>query len=327
MNTQKHEVLSVRHLKVTSFNYAELVRDVSLSIHPGEIVGLVGESGSGKSISAMSIAGLLPEGISIAYGQVFFQGKEITYLKPGERKGINGKKLGVIYQDASQALNPLIRIGEQIGEVLQIHHSMSKQDQKARVIGTMRAVNLPDPEELYYRFPHELSGGQRQRVLIAMAIINNPDLLIADEPTTALDVTVRAQILDLIKTINRSKQNSILYISHDLSTVKKLCDRVYVLYAGMVVEVGTAEQIIHQPKHVYTQQLLASIPTKEKRSKPLLQMKPRKQDHRGPAVCCQFVDRCPFAMEICRQEVPTLLHQGEEHYVACFLAQKEKEVE
>ncbi len=319
-------ILSVQNLKVTSFSGAELVRDISLSIKQGEIVGLVGESGSGKSISAMAIAGLLPEGISVSQGQVVFQNEEITYLKPNQRKDINGKRIGIIYQDASQALNPLMRIGQQIGEVLKIHHMMKQKERKARVIGTMKAVNLPNPEELYNRYPHELSGGQRQRVLIAMAIINNPELLIADEPTTALDATVRTQILDLIQAINQSKQNSILYISHDLSTVKKLCDRVYVLYAGMVVEIGSTEQIIKHPQHVYTQQLLASIPTKEKRGKILLQMKPKIKDLRGPAKSCLFAERCPYAMDVCWQKIPPMYQVEEGHQAACFLIKKEMEV-
>lgn len=317
-------ILSVKNLKVTSISGAELVRNISLSIQQGEIVGLVGESGSGKSISAMAIAGLLPEGISISKGQILFKEQEITHLKSSQRKGINGKRIGIIYQDAAQALNPLMRIGKQIGEVLEIHSPMNRKERKARVIGTMKAVNLLNPEELYERYPHELSGGQRQRVLIAMAIINNPKLLIADEPTTALDVTVRSQILDLIQTINQSKKNSILYISHDLLTVKKLCDRVYVLYAGMVVEIGSTEQIINDPQHVYTQQLLASIPTKEKRGQTLLQMKPKIKDLRSPAKFCQFAERCPHAMKICRQAIPPMYQVARGHQAACFLVEKGK---
>lgn len=251
-------ILEVSHLKVISANRKELVRDVSLKIMPGEIVGLVGESGSGKSISIMAISGLLPDGISIASGQVKFKGQDITYFSKKERREINGKQIGLIYQDASQALNPLMKIGKQIGEVLQIHSKMTAAQIKSRVIGTMKAVNLDRAEELYKRYPHQLSGGQRQRVLIAMAIINNPELLIADEPTTALDVTVQSQILSLLKFINRSKHNQMLYISHDLSTVKELCDRVYVLYAGIPVETGSASQIIENPRHLYTKALLES---------------------------------------------------------------------
>lgn len=320
-------LLKVENLKVVSANGAELVRDVSLEIKEGEIVGLVGESGSGKSISAMAIAGLLPQGISIAEGKIYFKGQDITYLKSEQRRDINGRQIGIIHQDAAQALNPLMRIGNQIGEVLNIHYNLSSNDLRARVLGTMRAVNLSKPEKLYKRFPHELSGGQRQRVLIAMAIINNPDLLIADEPTTALDLAVQSQVLNLIKLITKSKNNSVLYISHDLSTINTLCDRVYVLYAGIPVEVGRANQIIQNPKHVYTKLLLESMPTPDKKGKKLLKMKPRLKDNRGPAVNCQFVDRCPFAFERCYHEVPPMYDVEEDHQAACFLLDRTKKEE
>ncbi|MDI9490295.1 MAG: ABC transporter ATP-binding protein [Clostridiaceae bacterium] len=311
--------LKVEHLKVVSTQGAELVRDVSLAIKPGEIVGLVGESGSGKSITTMAIVGILPDGISIAKGKILFQGQDITRISADERCGINGNKLGIIYQDASQALNPLMRIGKQIDEVLKIHTDLSLSERQDRVLGTMRAVNLPDVKNLAKRYPHELSGGQRQRVLIAMAIINNPQLLIADEPTTALDVTVTAQILDLIKIINESKQISVLYISHDFSTVNKLCDRVFVLYAGIPVEIGSVKQVIENPQHPYTELLLESIPTKEKRGQKLLRMKGRTQDPRGPALNCQFADRCPKAFGRCRQELPPMYQVTPGHTAACFL--------
>ena len=231
--TKPEYILKVEHLKVVSTQGAELVRDVSLKIKPGEIVGLVGESGSGKSISTMAIAGILPEGISVAQGNIFFNGQDITRISAQERCKINGNKLGIIYQDASQSLNPLIRIGKQIDEVLKIHTNLNLKERRERVYGTMRAVNLSQVEKLARRYPHELSGGQRQRVLIAMAIINNPELLIADEPTTALDVSVKAQIIKLIKLINLSRRASVLYISHDFSTVKNcviefmFCIRAY----------------------------------------------------------------------------------------------------
>ncbi|NLJ94281.1 MAG: ABC transporter ATP-binding protein [Clostridiaceae bacterium] len=318
----KSDILRVENLKVTSANGAELVRDISLNVKRGEIVGLVGESGSGKSITIMSIAGLLPKGISIASGRVFFEGRDITKLTNNQRQTINGSRLGVIYQDAAQALNPLMTIGKQIGEVLQIHTKMPRKEIKYRILAAMRAVNLPDPEKTYKSYPHELSGGQRQRVLIAMAIINNPELLIADEPTTALDVNVKIQVLELIKIINESKNLSVLYISHDLSTIQHICDRVYVLYAGIPVEVGRTEQIIHEPKHPYTSLLIDSAPTKEKRGKKLAVMKPRVQDQRGPATNCQFASRCPFAFKKCYQKIPHMISAGKNHEVACFLYNK-----
>ncbi len=318
MEKDSSPILQVEHLKVVSANQKALVRDVSLKIMPGEIVGLVGESGSGKSISVMAMTGLLPDGISIDSGHVRFKGQEITHFSKKQRQNINGKLIGLIHQDASQALNPLRKIGWQIGEVLAIHSQMSRAEIKARVLGTMKAVNLSDAEELYNRYPYQLSGGQRQRVLIAMAIINNPELLIADEPTTALDVTVQAQILKLIKLINQSKNSSILYISHDLSTVKKLCDRVYVLYAGIPVEVGTAEQIIENPCHVYTKALLACIPTPDKKGQALLKMRPKLRDLRGPIEDCPFLDRCSRAFEPCREAMPDMFKIEEQHFAACY---------
>ncbi|HHU52795.1 MAG TPA: ABC transporter ATP-binding protein [Clostridiaceae bacterium] len=320
--TKSEYILQVEHLKVVSAQGAELVRDVSLKIKPGEIVGLVGESGSGKSISTMAIAGILPEGISIAQGNIYFNGQDITHISTRDRCKINGNKLGIIYQDASQSLNPLIRIGKQIDEVLKIHTDLSPQERRNRVYGTMRAVNLPDVKKLAKRYPHELSGGQRQRVLIAMAIINNPELLIADEPTTALDVSVKAQIIELIKLINFSRKASVLYISHDFSTVKELCDRVYVLYQGIPVEVGETMQITEQPQHMYTKLLLESIPTPEKRGRHLLTMKARTRDYRGPATNCLFADRCPKVFERCRQEVPDMYEVCNGHQAACFLFDK-----
>ncbi|NLM18872.1 MAG: ABC transporter ATP-binding protein [Clostridiaceae bacterium] len=317
--TKPEYILKVEHLKVVSTQGAELVRDVSLKIKPGEIVGLVGESGSGKSISTMAIAGILPEGISVAQGNIFFNGQDITRISAQERCKINGNKLGIIYQDASQSLNPLIRIGKQIDEVLKIHTNLNLKERRERVYGTMRAVNLSQVEKLARRYPHELSGGQRQRVLIAMAIINNPELLIADEPTTALDVSVKAQIIKLIKLINLSRRASVLYISHDFSTVKKLCDRVYVLYQGIPVEVGATTQIIKQPQHMYTKLLLESIPSPEKRGQRLLTMKARTRDYRGPATNCLFADRCPKVFERCRQELPDMYEVCNDHQAACFL--------
>ena len=270
---EKHDsteyILELDRLKVATKLGAELVRSVSLKIRPGEIVGLVGESGAGKSITAMSIAGLLPEGIAVSQGSIQFKGREISHLTKKDRQQINGRDLGIIYQDAAQALNPLMRIGRQVGESLQIHTDMSKDEIKARVIGTLKAVQLPNPEALYQAYPHELSGGQRQRVLIAMAIINNPDLLIADEPTTALDVSVKNQILDLIRLIQQTKGNSVLYISHDLDTVSRICDRVYVLYDGRPIEEGKVEEVMARPKHPYTKLLIGSRPRLAKRGQKL----------------------------------------------------------
>lgn len=312
-------LLEIDHLKVLSATNAELVRDVSLTIHEGEIVGLVGESGCGKSITALTVAGLLPPGIRPGSGRVVFQGRDITCLPPAERRKLNGNSIGMVFQDALSALNPTMRVGRQICEVLRLHSDLNKAGRVKRVIETMLAVGLQQPKEIFRRFPHELSGGQRQRVLIAMALINRPALLIADEPTTALDVAVQAQILELIREINRTAGVSVLFISHDLSTVRRLCDRVEVLYAGIPAETGPTEDILKRPAHVYTRMLLDAIPTPDKKYKRLSAIPGRLPDSRGTATHCMFADRCPAALPICKTALPPVREVRPGHFAACFL--------
>ncbi|NLL65029.1 MAG: ABC transporter ATP-binding protein [Clostridiaceae bacterium] len=314
-------LLQIEHLKVQSFTGAELVRDVSFTVADGEIVGLVGESGCGKSITALTVAGLLPEGIRPTRGRVVFDHVDMVTLSRQERRALNGSRIGMVFQDALTALNPLLPVGHQIGEVLKIHTDMNRIERRKRVLEVMSAVDLPNPEELSRRYPHELSGGQRQRVLIAMAVINNPSLLIADEPTTALDSVVQGQILALLKDINSKEQVSILFISHDLSTVRRLCDRVVVLYAGIPAEIGTTAQVLARPAHVYTELLLAAIPTPDKRGQTLAQIPGQVADDRGPVTFCPFAPRCPKAISRCRKELPELREVEPGHWVACFLAE------
>lgn len=313
-------LLAVRHLKVLSATGAELVRDVSLTVRPGEIVGLVGESGCGKSITALAVAGLLPPGIRAGAGSICLDGQTVTDLDAAARARQYRHHIGMVFQDALTALNPLMQVGHQIAEVLKIHTGLNRAARYRRVLATMDAVGLPEPAALYRRYPHQLSGGQRQRVLIAMAIINRPRLLIADEPTTALDLDVQAQILALLKHINRSEGVSILFISHDLSTVRDLCDRVNVLYAGIPAEAGSTAAVISRPAHVYTRMLMEAVPTPEKRGLPLNPIPGRVPDHRAAATCCLFADRCPAVQAVCRERLPQMQRVGQDHEAACFAA-------
>jgi oligopeptide/dipeptide ABC transporter ATP-binding protein len=295
-----------------------------LSVQRGEIVGLVGESGCGKSMTALAVSGLLPEGIHISRGFIRFGGKDLAELSGRERRALNGSRIGIVFQDAMAALNPTMRVGRQIAEVLKIHTDVSAAERRERTLKTMADVGLEQPERLMRRFPHELSGGQRQRVLIAMAVITRPPLLIADEPTTALDVGVQDQILKMLAKICRRENMAILYISHDLSTVRRLCDRVCVLYAGMPAETGPTAELLQDPKHEYTRMLLQAIPTPDKKGQRLSAIPGRLPDNRGPAEHCLFADRCPQAFDRCRQEVPPTRTVHPQHTAACFLNERKE---
>ncbi len=316
---QQAPLLEIDQLKVLSRTQAELVRQVSLTVHKGEIVGLVGESGCGKSMTALAVSGLLPEGIRVGQGTMRFQGRDLEGMSRSERRSLNGRQIGIVFQDAMAALNPTMRVGGQISELLKLHTNLKRSERKGRALSTMRDVGLEQPERLYRRYPHELSGGQRQRVLIAMAVITRPPLLIADEPTTALDASVQDQILELLLNISRKDDVAILYISHDLGTVKRLCDRVCVLYAGIPAETGPTMDVLHSPKHEYTKMLLQSVPTPNKKGQKLSAIPGRLPDSRGPATCCLFADRCPRAFDRCHNEVPATRVVGPGHTAACFL--------
>ena len=233
----------------------------------GEIVGLVGESGSGKSMSALAIAGLLSRRDMHKRGQILFDGLDLLTCERSKLRKIQGNEISMIFQEPMTSLNPVKRIGWQIEESLRIHTELNKEERYQKAIEMMKEVELPDPERLYRQYPHELSGGMRQRVMIAAAMICNPRILIADEPTTALDVTIQAQIVELLKRMNREKQTSILFISHDLSLVKQLCERVLVMKGGYIVETGLTQEVFAHPEEEYTQRLIAAIPKVERNGK------------------------------------------------------------
>ena len=244
-----------------------VVYDFDLELKAGEIVGLVGESGSGKSMSALAIAGLLSRRDMHKRGQILFDGLDLLTCERSKLRKIQGNEISMIFQEPMTSLNPVKRIGWQIEESLRIHTELNKEERYQKALEMMKDVELPDPERLYRQYPHELSGGMRQRVMIAAAMICNPRILIADEPTTALDVTIQAQIVELLKRMNREKQTSILFISHDLSLVKQLCERVLVMKGGYIVETGLTQEVFAHPKEEYTQRLIAAIPKVKRNGK------------------------------------------------------------
>ncbi len=261
-------MLEIRDLHVKFHNRdREAVSGVSLTIHDGEILGLVGESGSGKSVTAMSIAGLLPRRQCTFSGDILLDGKDLLHADRSELRKIHGKEIGVVFQEPMSSMDPLMRVGEQVGEALRIHTAMSREERKTKVLSAMEDVELQNPEEVYRKYPHELSGGMLQRAMIAAAIVIEPSLLLLDEPTTALDVTIQAQILTLLKKLNCEYGMSMLFISHNLNVVRKLCKNVAVMKQGELVETGETEEIFYHPKHPYTKKLIEAIPTREGREK------------------------------------------------------------
>lgn len=268
--------MSEKHLlKVTDLNIEfhdhiipeTVVYDFDLTLDEGDIVGLVGESGSGKSMSALAIAGLLSRKDMQKKGQILFQGMDLLTCERSMLRNIQGNDISVIFQEPMTSLNPVKKIGWQVEESLRIHTKLSKEDRYQKAIQMLNDVELDNPERVYEQYPHELSGGMRQRVMIAAAMICTPKILIADEPTTALDVTIQAQIVELLKKINREKGTAILFISHDLSLVKQLCERVLVMQGGYIVESGSTEEVFNHPKEEYTKKLIAAIPKVERHKK------------------------------------------------------------
>ena len=256
-------MLEIRDLHVKFHNRdREAVAGISLTIGDGEIMGLVGESGSGKSVTAMSIAGLLPRKQCDLSGDILLDGEDLLHAPRSALRQIHGRKIGVVFQEPMSAMDPLMRVGEQVGEVLRIHTKLTSAQRREKVLEVLAAVELPDPEGVYEKYPHELSGGMLQRAMIAGAIVIHPSLLLLDEPTTALDVTIQAQILELLKRLNAEKGISMLFISHNLNVVRKLCRRVAVMQRGLLVEEGDTEQVFFHPQHPYTQRLIEAIPTR-----------------------------------------------------------------
>jgi peptide/nickel transport system ATP-binding protein len=321
-------ILEVKNLR-TSFRVegGELIAvdDVSFSVKPGQTVGIVGESGCGKSVTSLSIMGLIPDPPGkIIGGEILFKGKNLVGLNAHEMRKIRGNQISMIFQEPMTSLNPVFTIGDQIMEAVILHQKLSRSQAKEKAIDMLRLVGIPAPERRVNEYPHQLSGGMRQRVMIAMALSCNPHVLIADEPTTALDVTIQAQILELMKSLREKLQMAVVLITHDLGVVAETCDYVVVMYAGKVVEEGTAEDIFYRPSHPYTKGLLNSIPshTGEKKSGRLETIPGLVPNLLKLPVGCRFQDRCKRRQEVnsaqCTTSEPELKEIGAGHKAACF---------
>lgn len=292
------------------------VDNVSFSLEAGEILGIVGESGSGKSVTAFSLMNLLDAPGRVAGGEVRFKGRNLRDCSPREWQALRGDRIAMVFQDPMMSLNPVMRIGAQLTETVRVHHRCSRSEAVDRAIGALKRVGIPAPDERMRAYPHELSGGMRQRVAIANALINQPDLIIADEPTTALDVTIQAQILYEMKLLVRESGAAAIWISHDLAVVKDLVDRVCVMYAGRVVEQGPVADVIRQPLHPYTRGLLASLPTAETRGQRLLAIPGATPPLSALPPGCAFAPRCGRASTACAQVPPAVVVRGRTH--RCF---------
>ncbi len=316
-------LLSVEDLHVRFRTYAGLVHAVNgmtFNVRQGEIFGLVGESGCGKSVTGFAVVRMVPHPGEIVRGRIKLQSEDLTQKSEAEMKDIRGGRIAMIFQDPSASLNPVFSIGNQVTRVIRQHVSASRDEARQLALKMFDAVGLPDPESVYRAYPHELSGGMQQRVMIAMALSSGAELLIADEPSTALDVTIQAQILALLTRLRETQGVSILLITHDLGVVAETCDRVGVAYAGNIVEMGRVEDVLYQMKHPYTQGLLAALPRPTHRGQPLQSIKGSVPDGLHLAPGCPFQPRCPEAMDICQVEKPPLVPVGpKEHVAACHL--------
>ena len=318
------KLLEVKDLAVsfkTYFGEVEAVRGISFHVNKGETVALVGESGCGKSVTASSIMQLLPMPPAFyKRGQILFEGEDIVKKSEKEMQKIRGNKISMIFQDPMTSLNPTMRIGKQIVEGLIKHQKLSAKEAEKKAIEMLDLVSVPQPEKRIKQYPHEFSGGMRQRVMIALAMVSNPKLLIADEPTTALDVTVQAQILDLMKSIQEKLGTSIILITHDLGVVADMCDRVIVMYGGQLMEEGTVYEIFKEPRHPYTRKLLGSVPRLDmSRSETLHSIPGTPPDLYKPPKGCPFYDRCDEAMVICKEHMPEKEYHTNTHYSCCWL--------
>ena len=317
-------ILQIENLKtsfMTSNGEVQAVRGVSFSVEKGEIVGLVGESGSGKSVTSMSILKLLADTARIKEGTILFEGQDLTQCSRAQMRKIRGGKISMIFQDPMSSLNPLIPVGKQVAEMIREHHPEKSRAQiKQEVLSLFEQVRIPEPEKRFKSFPHEFSGGMRQRVMIAMALANRPELLIADEPTTALDVTIQDQILKQLRELKKEYGTSIIFITHDLGVVAELCDRVVVLYGGLVMEEASIFDIFEHPSHPYTLGLLASIPALDQdKSRRLLPIPGSPPDMTKPPLGCPFAPRCPYARVICGQSLPEMRALSKDHKSRCWL--------
>jgi oligopeptide/dipeptide ABC transporter ATP-binding protein len=317
-------VLEVKQLQTYFFSaqgtrVVKAVDGVSFTLNEGETLGVVGESGSGKTVTSMSLLRLLPPAARIVGGEVWFQGENLLTKSEREMRDLRGSQLTMILQDPMMSLNPLFTIGEQIAEPLRIHRHMRGAKLVERIKELLRGVRIPSPEVRLREYPHQMSGGMRQRIVGAIGISCEPKLLIADEPTTSLDVTIQAQYLNLLKDIQQRSRLAMIFITHNIGIVAKMCDNVGVMYAGKLVERAPVRMIFNQPAHPYTEALLQAVPKLTDRSKRLWSIEGQPPDLANPPTGCPFNPRCPHAEDRCRREVPPEFHVGENHYTRCWL--------
>ncbi|MBN2051680.1 MAG: ABC transporter ATP-binding protein [Spirochaetales bacterium] len=323
---ERNKVLEVKNLKTWFHTFKGVVKavdDVSFELYEKEILGIVGESGGGKSITGFSIINMIDEPGIIETGEILFEGRNIVRLSEGEMNKIRGKKISMIFQDPMTSLNPVYTIGKQLEEILILHESLSKKERRNRCIELLKAVGISNAEKRLKNYPHEFSGGMRQRVVIAIALASNPKIIIADEPTTALDVTIQAQILRLMKKLVRENNCALILITHDLAVIAEMADRVNVMYCGKIVESGYTRDIIFHHLHPYTQGLIGSIPgtdTEKKRLTTIEGVVPNMFDlPKG----CKFAPRCAYRQPVCFEEEPEIRDFGDNHRAACFFPVRE----
>jgi peptide/nickel transport system ATP-binding protein/oligopeptide transport system ATP-binding protein len=321
MEKNQRPLLSIEDLAISfrsDTQVSRAVEGVSLTVHAKETVCLVGESGCGKTVTALSILGLVPRPPGhISGGRIQFKGQDLLTFSEERLQKVRGREIAMIFQEPLTSLNPVFTVGAQIQEAIDVHAYLPPSESWGKTIELLNDVGIPSPEERAGDFPHQLSGGQRQRVMIAMALACDPALIVADEPTTALDVTVQAQILSLLRNIQKDRGMSVLYITHDLGVVAGIADRVYVMYSGVIVEEGDVSALFKNPKHPYTQGLLASLPTREKRGKRLYSIPGSVPDPAHKPAGCPFHPRCPSAVESCREVFPSFCDYGEGHLARC----------
>ena len=319
-----NNILEIKNLQFSFRTYGGVVksvRDVSFNVRKGEILGIVGESGCGKSVTSQCILRLNPEPPGFFEGgSIKYRGEEIITKTDKEMRKIRGAEIGFIFQDPMTSLNPTMTVGKQIEEVFVGRGKMTRKQKKERALEILRLVGINEPERRYHQYPHELSGGMKQRVMIAIALVGNPSIIIADEPTTSLDVTIEAQILDLLMDLRDRFQTSIILITHDLGVIAKMCDRVLVMYGGKIAEKGTVDEIFYKTAHPYTAGLIKSIATLDtSKEQKLIPIDGTPPDLFAPPKGCPFAARCEFAMPICNEEQPRDYQLSEEHVCACWL--------
>ncbi|MDG0810436.1 ABC transporter ATP-binding protein [Cohnella rhizosphaerae] len=321
MGAQK--ILEVRDLQ-TNFKTEEgvvpSVNGISLFVRKGETLAIVGESGCGKSVTSLSIMGLVAEPGKVVGGQILFHGQDLLKMSKKDMRKLRGNQISMIFQEPMTSLNPVFTIGNQIGEVIRIHQKADKKEARAKSIDMLRLVGLPHPDKVVDHFPHQISGGMRQRVMIAMALACNPELLIADEPTTALDVTIQAQILELMSKLGKELDTGVILITHDLGVVAEMADRVMVMYAGEVVEEATVRDLFEHPKHPYTIGLLGSLPDIDEQREELDTIPGMVPNPLDMPSGCAFHPRCKWADAQCKAVKPRLAHYGNDHYASCLKA-------